>query len=56
MAKFQKLPQYLLIQEIFHSQNIDIIRLPAVRKEKFTKAKTWVEKSNINQPWVEKGG
>ena len=25
-------------------------------KEKLTEAKTWVEKSNINQPWVEKGG
>ena len=56
MAKFQKLPQYLLIQEIFHSQNIDIIRLLAVWKEKLTEAKTWVEKGNVNQPWMEKGG
>jgi len=50
------LPQYLLIQEILHSQNIDIIYLLAEWKEKFIEAKTWVEKSNINQPWVEKGG
>jgi len=46
----------LAIQDIVHSQNINIIYLLAVWKEKLTKAKTWVEKSNINQPWVEKGG
>jgi len=27
-----------------------------VWKEKLTEAKTWVEKSNINQSWMKKGG